>query len=175
VHVGGGARREAEGGDGDGEGEDCPEERGEWEGEEACEEGEAALVFVGTDVEILGLLCYGIGIGRSYEGRGREDGGGKCTHGFVFGGVGASAVSPDVVHANDKGEHGEEHRAERGGLWEGSDVLWGWGGGVSMPFLFIFIFGGVNNPRTYRHGEERGISAVKGMTNDLGVSAHINQ
>ena len=34
-------------------------------------------------------------------------------------------MSPDVVHANDDGEHREQRRNERRGLRKGVDVLWG--------------------------------------------------
>ena len=34
-------------------------------------------------------------------------------------------MSPDVVHTNNDGEHGEESGAKRGGLWQGGNVLGG--------------------------------------------------
>jgi hypothetical protein len=55
------------------------------------------------------------------------------THRFVVICVGASAVSPYVVDANDHGEHGKENGAKRGGLRKGIDVLCG------------FIFFGISN------------------------------
>jgi len=45
------------------------------------------------------------------------------THRFVIVCVGASAVSPDVVYADDHGEHGKENGAKRGSLRKGIDVL----------------------------------------------------
>jgi hypothetical protein len=45
------------------------------------------------------------------------------THRFVVVCVGASAVSPDVVYADDHGEHGKKDGAKRGSFRKGIDVL----------------------------------------------------
>lgn len=58
---------------------------------------------------------------------------GTRTHRFVVVCVGASAMSPDVVYADDHGEHGKENGAKRGSLRKGIDVL------------RVFFFFGVSN------------------------------
>jgi hypothetical protein len=52
-------------------------------------------------------------------------GGKRVPYRFFVVGVGASAVSPDVVYADNDGEHGEESGAKRGGLWKAVNVLGG--------------------------------------------------
>ena len=59
-----------------------------------------------------------------------------CTHCFFVVCVRASAVSPDVVYADDHGEHGKENGAERGGLRKGADVL----RGVNYVLFFSYSY-----------------------------------
>ncbi len=55
VHVGACRARETKRADGDGEGEDCPEERNQWEREEAREQREVTPFTMGANAEILAL------------------------------------------------------------------------------------------------------------------------
>jgi hypothetical protein len=71
---------------------------------------------------------------------------GDGTHCFFVICVGASAVSPDVVYANDHGEHGKENGAERGGLRKGADVL----RGVEIVYFSVIFF--PRNPGDARVG-----------------------
>jgi len=67
---------------------------------------------------------------------------GGRTHRFVVVCVGASAVSPDVVYADDHGEHGKENGAKRGSLGKGIDVLCGFFFGVSnLYYISLELFG----------------------------------
>jgi hypothetical protein len=89
--------------------------------------------------------------GGGYDIVGGGGGMDESTHRSFIVGVDASAVSPDMVYADDHGKHGKQNGADGGGLRKGAVLMFCMG---QRDYVYFSIFSSLRSLRRCTIGME---------------------